>query len=145
MKIIIEKLIDMSPLSVFEMFKLRVDVFVVEQNCPYPEIDELDKECIHLQIKDGDILAAYCRIITEGETARIGRVIVNPAFRGKQLGRHLMTAAIEDIERTEQYNCIELSAQSHLQHFYSSFGFKVTSEEYLEDDIPHIDMKLAIK
>lgn len=145
MKITIEKLVDMSPVSVYEMFKLRVDVFVVEQNCPYPEIDTLDQECLHLQIKDENTLAAYCRIISEGETARIGRVIVNPTFRGQQLGRQLMTAAIEEIARSKAYKWMELSAQSHLQNFYGSFGFKAISEVYLEDNIPHIDMKMATK
>lgn len=139
------KLENMSPLEIYNMYKLRVDVFVVEQNCAYPEIDELDKHCIHLQIKDGNQLAAYCRIINEGETARIGRVIVHPTYRNQQLGRQLMSVAIEEIGLVEQYKWLELSAQSHLQKFYSSFGFESTSEEYLEDGIPHIDMKMAKK
>lgn len=139
------RLEDMSPLEIYNMYKLRVDVFVVEQNCAYPEIDELDTSCLHLQIKDGEQLAAYCRIINEGETARIGRVIVHPDFRNQQLGRQLMNVALEEIERLEHYKWIELSAQSHLQNFYGSFGFEAISEEYLEDNIPHIDMKMAKK
>lgn len=145
MNILIQKLDEMSALSIYEMYKLRVDVFVVEQNCAYPEIDERDKECLHLQIFLEDKLAAYCRIIDEGETARIGRVIVHPSFRKQQLGKQLMTAAIDTIKRSEHYKWIELSAQSHLQNFYASFGFLSISEEYVEDSIPHIDMKMRIQ
>lgn len=137
------KLEDMSPLEIFNMFKLRVDVFIVEQNCAYPEIDDVDKNCVHLQIKDGEHLAAYCRIINEGDTARIGRVIVHPSYRSQQLGRKLMNVAIKEIKLVDQYKWIELSAQSHLQNFYSSFGFSAISDEYVEDNIPHIDMKMA--
>lgn len=145
MNITIQKLTEMSALSIYEMYKLRVDVFVVEQKCAYPEIDDLDKECLHLQIFLEDKLAAYCRIISEGETARIGRVIVHPSFRKQQLGKQLMAVAMDTIKRSKHYKWIELSAQSHLQNFYGFFGFHAISEEYIEDKIPHIDMKVHIQ
>lgn len=131
----------MTPDAIYKMFKLRVDVFVVEQQCAYPEIDEIDTSCKHLQIYDDQTLAAYCRLIDEGEKARIGRVIVNPIYRGQQLSRELLNTAIEELERSNSYTSIELSAQSHLTDFYGSFGFVAISEPYKEDGIPHVDMK----
>lgn len=144
MEISIQKLDNLTTQQLFEVFKLRVDVFVVEQQCAYSEIDDLDTQCLHVQIRENDTLTAYCRIISEGDTARIGRVIVHPSYRSQQLGRKLMSVAIKEIKRIEHYKWIELSAQSHLQNFYGSFGFISISDEYEEDKIPHVDMKMAI-
>lgn len=143
MKTITNHLRDLSPFEIYDLFKLRVDVFVVEQQCPYPEIDQHDTQCVHLQMRDeANVLAAYCRIIEDGSIVHIGRVIVHPDYRAQKLGKKLMNAALDYVETMAKITDINLSAQSHLQHFYASFGFKSTSEIYEEDGIPHINMAM---
>ncbi|ACE91292.1 putative fusion protein: putative acetyltransferase protein and hypothetical conserved protein [Rhizobium etli CIAT 652] len=122
---------------------MRVDVFVVEQNCPYPELDGKDIDALHLRLMEGGELLASARILKPHEPqdpVKIGRVVVSPAHRGKRLGDALMSEAISACERLYPANSIALSAQAHLRRFYEAFGFVVASEEYLEDGIPHIDM-----
>lgn len=131
-----------SAADLYDMLKLRVDVFVVEQHCPYPELDGNDKDCLHLRLlMDGDLLAcARLWRPTLEQHPRIGRVAVSPEHRGKRLGEALMREAISEVEKRHPGEPIEISAQSHLQKFYGSLGFEVISEEYLEDGIPHVDM-----
>ncbi|ARO24212.1 GCN5-related N-acetyltransferase protein [Rhizobium sp. TAL182] len=122
---------------------MRVDVFVVEQNCPYPELDGKDIDALHLRLLEGGDLLAAVRILKPHEPqdpSKIGRVVVSPAHRGKRLGDALMRESIAACERLYPANPIALSAQAHLRRFYESFGFVGTSQEYLEDGIPHIDM-----
>lgn len=133
----------LTPAELYDVLKLRVDVFVVEQNCPYPELDGKDSEALHLRLLDGDNLIAYARLFApkKGDSAaRIGRVIVAPSRRGERLGPVLMDEAIAACERLYGDIAIEISAQSHLQRFYGRAGFITTSEEYLEDGIPHVEM-----
>jgi ElaA protein len=131
-----------SAADLYDMLKLRVDVFVVEQHCPYPELDGNDKDCLHLRLLDGEELMACARLWrpTPEHHPRIGRVAVSPDHRGKRLGDALMREAIAEVGKLYPGEPIEISAQSHLQKFYGSLGFEVISEEYLEDDIPHVDM-----
>jgi ElaA protein len=131
-----------SAADLYDMLKLRVDVFVVEQHCPYPELDGNDKDCLHLRLlMDGELLAcARLWRPTPEQHPRIGRVAVSPNHRGKRLGDALMREAIAEVEKLYPAEPIEISAQSHLQKFYGSLGFEVISEEYLEDGIPHVDM-----
>jgi ElaA protein len=138
----LKSLDELSALELYAMLKLRVDVFVVEQNCPYPELDGNDVDCLHLRLLDGDELIACARLWRPSADVlpRIGRVAVSPDHRGKKLGEALMRESITACERTYPGEAIEISAQSHLQRFYSSLGFAVTSEEYVEDGIPHVDM-----
>lgn len=138
----LKSLDELSALELYAMLKLRVDVFVVEQNCAYPELDGNDVDCLHLRLLDGDELIACARLWRPSEDVlpRIGRVAVSPDHRGKKLGEALMREAIIACERAYPGEAIEISAQSHLQRFYSSLGFAVTSEEYVEDGIPHVDM-----
>ena len=133
---------EFSAADLYDMLKLRVDVFVVEQHCPYPELDGNDKDCLHLRLLDGEELMACARLWrpTPEQHPRIGRVAVSPNHRGKRLGDALMREAIAEVEKMYPGEPIEISAQSHLQKFYRSLGFEVISEEYLEDDIPHVDM-----
>lgn len=136
---------DFTPRALYALLKLRVDIFVVEQKCPYPEIDGKDIGAFHLRILDGDELAAALRVLppeSEGKPAKIGRVVVAPDYRGYQLGRRLMQEAIAFSEERFPGTAIELGGQSHLQKFYGSFGFEAISDEYLEDGIPHVDMRL---
>ena len=138
----VRRLDEFSAADLYDMLKLRVDVFVVEQHCPYPELDGNDKDCLHLRLLQGDDLLACARLWrpTPEHRPRIGRVAVSPNHRGKRLGEALMREAIAEVEKRHPGERIEISAQSHLQKFYGSLGFEVISEEYLEDGIPHVDM-----
>lgn len=131
--------------ELYEILKLRIEVFVVEQNCIYQDIDGKDSKAIHvLGYYNGD-LAAYCRIFDAGyyfDEASIGRVIVSPKYRDKKFGHDLMKIAIQAVEDNFNKKQITISAQMYLQKFYESHGFVKTSEMYLEDDIPHIQMKI---
>lgn len=131
-----------SAVELYALLKLRVDVFVVEQACPYPELDGKDADALHLRLLVDGETAAYARIWRpENAAPRIGRVLVSPDHRGKKLGEALMREAIGACETRFPGMPIELSAQSYLQQFYRSLGFSPTSEEYVEDGIPHIDMR----
>lgn len=134
---------ELSAREFYALLKLRVDVFVVEQKCPYPELDGKDMDALHLRMLAADELVAAARILPPlhaGAPARIGRVVVAPHQRGMRLGETLMREAIAACERLYPGTPIGLSAQAHLAGFYESLGFSPTSELYLEDDIPHIDM-----
>lgn len=138
----VRRLNEFSAIELYAMLKLRVDVFVVEQECPYPELDGNDIDCLHLRLMDGNELLACARLWRPSNEVlpRIGRVAVSPNYRGKKLGEALMREAIISCEREYPGEAIEISAQSHLQRFYGSLGFTATSEEYVEDGIPHVDM-----
>ena len=142
-KVDVRSLDAFSARDLYAMLKLRVDVFVVEQECPYPELDGNDPQCLHLRLLDGTDLLACARIWRPDpqRLPRIGRVAVSPVHRGKRLGEALMREAIAECEKLHPHEPIELSAQSHLVKFYGSLGFEPVSEEYLEDGIPHTDMR----
>jgi ElaA protein len=143
-KVVLSGLDELSPRDLYDMLKLRVDVFVVEQKCPYPELDGKDLDALHLRLLSGGDLVGSARIRKPAKTdpaARIGRVVVSPEHRGKKLGDRLMVEAIAQCERLYAESPIKLSAQSQLLRFYESFGFVPVSEEYLEDGIPHVDMQ----
>ena len=128
--------------ELYSFLKLRVDIFVVEQNCPYPELDGADEKAVHIYIKEDDAVIAYLRIIpSKTGTARIGRVVTKIEHRGKGLSSQLMKRAMEYIREHYPEDTMILSAQEHLQDYYGSFGFKPVSEVYLEDGIPHVDME----
>ena len=136
---------DLTPRALYAMLKLRMDVFIVEQNCAFAEIDGKDIGAFHLSILDGEELAATLRVLPpeENEAVKIGRVVVAPSYRGYKLGQRLMQEAVDFAQARFPDQPIELGGQSPLQKFYGSFGFVAISEEYLEDGIPHIDMRLA--
>lgn len=138
----VRRLDELSAAQLYELLKLRVDIFVVEQACAYPELDGNDADCLHLRLIDDGGLIACARLWrpTSTHLPRIGRVAVSPAHRGKRLGEALMREAISACEKAYPGEAIEISAQSHLQKFYGGFGFTPISGEYLEDGIPHVDM-----
>ncbi|MEB2358193.1 GNAT family N-acetyltransferase [Bacillus pumilus] len=120
----------------------RVNVFVVEQTCPYPEIDHRDQEALHLMAKEDGTIVAYCRIFQSGimyEEASIGRVLVTQAGRKKGYGKMLLSKALEKLSELGETS-VKIQAQAYLKSFYESFGFKAVSDCYEEDGIPHLDM-----
>lgn len=124
------------------IYKARVAVFVVEQNCPYQEVDDDDLTAWHLfEIKNGRV-AAYLRIIPQSGFVKIGRVLVDQRERATGKGRELVARGVEICKEWFMDQPIHAQAQAYLQNFYHSFGFEAVSEIYLEDDIPHIDMIL---
>lgn len=129
--------------QLYQILQARIDVFVVEQNCPYPECDDKDQQSGHLRLMDGQHLAAYCRILPPGvsypEYCSIGRVLTTAPYRGKGIGLQLMQEAIKFCEKMYQ-GPIKISAQAYLENFYQELGFQTVSEPYLEDDIPHVAM-----
>jgi len=127
--------------ELYSIIKLRVDVFVVEQNCPYPELDDEDENAIHLFFEEKGEVASYLRIIANQPKTRIGRVVTHKKHRGKKLSSKLMEEAMHYIIVHFPDKPIILSAQEHLQHFYTPFGFEPVSAMYLKDDIPHVDME----
>lgn len=134
-------------LSVFELYnvmQLRSEVFVVEQNCVYQDVDGKDAKALHLIGEDNGETVAYCRLFKPKEyfdEASIGRVIVKANRRDEKLGHSLMKEAINIVKSEFNETKITISAQLYLKKFYESHGFIQTSETYLEDDIPHIEMK----
>lgn len=140
----IKRFDELSLSELYSVLQLRSEVFVVEQNCVYQDIDSKDEKAIHLL---GDIdgeLVAYARMFKPNDyfaEASIGRVIVKPSKRELKLGHDLMYHAINGIKTHFNQTKITISAQLYLKKFYQSHGFVQTSETYLEDDIPHIQMK----
>ncbi|QQA37454.1 GNAT family N-acetyltransferase [Tuanshanicoccus lijuaniae] len=137
----IKTLAELSYREIYQLFKLRTDIFVVEQQCAYPEIDEWDLSCRHgLKFDSQQNLIACFRIIEEAAQIRLCRVAIHPSMRGSGLGHELMKFAIEACPTTRG---IYISAQAHLVAFYQQHGFDTIGEVYLEDGIPHIDMRLT--
>lgn len=129
-----------------DILKLRINVFVVEQDCPYPELDGKDKLAYHFFAfaeNDPSQIIAYTRIFKPGDyykEAAIGRVVVHPDFRKDGLGYELMVKSIEQTEILFQSKTIKIGAQTHLRKFYESLGFQKVGKDYIEDGIPHIYM-----
>lgn len=144
----IEKLDSLSPREVHDMLKVRVDVFVVEQECAYPEIDGSDPDCWHVLGKDSAAgILSVARIAPAGvvySEASIGRVAVAKKARGHQYGIQIMEEAISFCKNRLKSPSIKIAAQLYLQNFYNSLGFEQISETYLWDGIEHIDMRLTL-
>jgi ElaA protein len=133
----------LTPSELYAIIRLRNAVFVVEQHCVFQDADDKDQYCHHLAGVIGDDLAAYARIVPAGVSyphISIGRVITAAAFRRAGLGKALMERAIHECQRLYGKQPIQIGAQQYLKDFYQSFGFQQTSNMYLEDDIPHIEM-----
>ena len=129
--------------SLYEVLQLRAEVFVVEQNCPYQDVDGKDQKAMHILGYHKEQLVAYTRVFKPGyyfDNASIGRVVVKENARQYGFGKDIMKASIAFIEDTLDLSTIELSAQTYLKKFYNDLGFKEIGEGYLEDDIPHIRM-----
>ena len=131
--------------QLYDLIKLRIDVFVVEQTCPYPELDENDRqaETLHIMGFTSDELICCARILAPGvrfKEPSIGRFAVAESSRHQGIGSALMLQCLLQMQNHWPEHDIRISAQRYLQKFYSSFGFQQTSDIYLEDGIPHIEM-----
>ncbi|WP_206485432.1 GNAT family N-acetyltransferase [Thalassotalea sp. G2M2-11] len=132
--------------ELYDLLKLRIDVFVVEQTCYYPDLDDLDRhpDTLHLFCYQESKMTAYLRILAKQvcypDHPAIGRVIVAQDQRGSGLGHQLFAKALNVCQHVFPNEVIKISAQQHLANFYQQHGFKQCSEMYLEDGIPHISM-----
>ncbi|MDP4606530.1 MAG: GNAT family N-acetyltransferase [Flavobacteriaceae bacterium] len=134
---------DLPKDRLYTVLALRSEVFVVEQNCPYQDVDGKDLKALHLLGVQNGVLAAYARLFGPGdyfEQASIGRVVTSPTHRGLGQGKQLMKQAIASLEHRWGKTVIHISAQAYLEDFYQGFGFVRSGENYLEDDIPHLKM-----
>ena len=138
---------ELTNLELYLILQLRQEVFVVEQDCLYQDLDNKDLQAFHFFLIDQNVCAATCRILSPGisyaEYASIGRVVVDKGHRGISLGKSMMEKAIILAQGMWPNHTIKISAQAYLQKFYESLGFVHTGESYLEDNIPHIGMKLV--
>ncbi len=144
---LIWKLKEFNQLSLAELYavlKLRNEVFVIEQKCYFPDLDDIDQKSLHyLGFSKNQFLAAYCRIVPAGISylnISIGRVIVQKSYRRSGAGMELMINAIEQCRVVYGPAAITIGAQVYLKSFYESLGFKHTGEVYKEDDIDHVEM-----
>jgi ElaA protein len=129
--------------ELYELLRLRSEVFVVEQNCVFLDMDNKDQKCDHLLGWIGDDLAATVRIVPAGVSyaePSIGRVVTSPKYRRTGLGKLLMEEAIRITTQLHGNQPIRIGAQLYLRNFYSSLGFEAEGKIYLEDEIEHIEM-----
>lgn len=145
MELIIKHFRELSAEELYEIYKLRVSVFVVEQNCVYQDVDEADKHAYHLWLQDDSGIQAYARVLPAGATfedVSIGRVLAVKRRIG--LGTRIVNAAIQVAKEKFSAPVITLEAQVYARTLYEKVGFRQTSEEFLEDGIPHIQMRLFL-
>ena len=149
--------------ELYDILALRTDIFVVEQNCPYPEVDYKDIGSLHLFIREAELngeefncpnsaectskscnkIVAYLRILPRGYSyneVSLGRVSVRESFRKNGIARHMLNVALDYVEKGLGETEIQIGAQEYLIDFYKSLGFEPVSDVYLEDGIPHLDM-----
>ena len=140
----VKKFTDLNTQEIHDLYALRSEVFVVEQNCVYQDIDGKDIDAFHVLGFEKNTLAAYARIIRKGKPNSdytvIGRIVVSKAYRGKKLGHDLVKFCTETIENNHPKEKIKISAQAHLEDFYKRHGFQKKGKRYFEDGIPHISM-----
>jgi len=144
MEIDIKTFSDLNTYELYDILQLRSEVFVVEQDCVYQDLDGKDKKALHIIGRKNNIIVAYTRVFKAGdyfEEASIGRVVVKKNQRSYGYGEVIMKASIKAIETYFDTKTIRISAQQYLMKFYNSLGFQVFGEGYLEDGIPHIGMK----
>lgn len=132
--------------ELYQILKLRSEVFVVEQNCVYQDLDNKDQKALHLFGEVEGKIIAYSRLFKGNDyfdNSSIGRVVVALNFRDMNFGHALINRGISEIKKHFNEENITISAQLYLKKFYESHGFVATSDMYLEDDIPHIEMKIS--
>lgn len=141
MELIIKTYDELTKDELYEILRARAEVFVVEQQCPYNDLDGKDRLSHHVFLRDRGLVAAYLRVIPEGvydDGVRIGRVIT--LRRGEGLGAKIMEAGLRVAKETLCADSVTVSAQTHAVGFYEKSGFTTVSDVYMEDDIPHVRM-----
>ena len=137
---------ELNSLELYKILQLRINVFMLEQDCLYPECDNKDLKGHHLFLSDENLCLAYARLLPPGvsypENSSIGRVVVHPEVRQHKYGKELMKRSIELLKLKFPDVPIRISAQEYLKKFYTELGFQIESDVYLEDDIPHLEMTL---
>lgn len=135
---------DLTLNELYQWIQLRLEVFVIEQNCPYQDLDDKDRHGYHLLGKENGKILAGSRLLPPGISyehyASIGRVVTHPSIRHTGAGKMVMIQSLVHCAKLFQGNALKISAQSYLIRFYESFGFIKIGEEYLEDNIPHCAM-----
>lgn len=144
MRWIIKSFEELTTKELYGILKLRNEVFIVEQNCPYEDCDNKDINSYHIFSMEGEAVKAYLRVVEKGVSyeneVSIGRVAVNSEYRRKGLAKDMLLIAINFIEKELKEKAIRISAQEYVLDLYRSIGFKEVSDIYLEDDIPHMEM-----
>lgn len=143
----IKKFEELNVKELYEILRVRSEVFVVEQNCVYQDCDNKDIDAYHLFATENEKVSAYLRILGKGVSyaeASIGRVLTSDNYRGTGIGKVAMVKAVDFMKNVLNENKIRISAQEYAVKFYNNVGFEVVSEAYLEDDIPHVEMLLNI-
>ncbi|WP_187262970.1 GNAT family N-acetyltransferase [Pontibacter beigongshangensis] len=133
----------LTPHELYDLLRLRSEVFVVEQTCVFLDLDNKDQHCHHLLLYQGDVLAATARLVPPGlyyPEISVGRIVTSPASRGTGLGKQLVATAIAECYRLFGPGPIRIGAQLYARRFYESFGFVQSGEVYDEDGIDHIEM-----
>ena len=141
--IFIKSFYDLTKDELYNILRLRSEVFIVEQNCVYQDIDQKDQSALHVFLKKNNQIIAYTRIFKPNDYFKyssIGRVVVIKNKRGSKIGSQIMNFSIKKIEEMFNEKKIKISAQKYLINFYEKLGFSVIGDEYLEDGIPHIAM-----
>lgn len=139
----IKKFEDLTLGEIYNILKVRCEVFVVEQQCSYQDCDGKDKNAYHLFLENNGNIIAYLRILVKGvsyEEVSIGRFLVSKEYRKKGIAREMLVKGIKFIEESLNETSIRISGQEYLKDFYESHGFKIVSDIYLEDNIPHVEM-----
>ncbi|MEZ4796996.1 MAG: GNAT family N-acetyltransferase [Flavobacteriaceae bacterium] len=134
---------ELTTKELYDILQLRVEIFCVEQNCVYQDLDGKDEKALHVIGKKDNKIIAYTRVFKPGDyfkEASIGRVVVRKEERQHKYGYDIMEASLQAVSDNFQVTTIKLSAQTYLRKFYNNLGFKEIGEEYLEDNIPHIAM-----
>lgn len=145
MKLVIKPFSELSVYELAEIYRIRVAAFIVEQNCPFQEIDGVDDKAYHLWLEDEDGIEAYARVLPAGVTlpeVAIGRVV--SVKRRCGLGTKIVLAGIDVARDAFGAKSIMLEAQVYARGLYEKAGFKAVSEEFLEDGIPHVMMRLDL-
>ena len=140
--VIIKKFQDLNNLELYKIMQLRIEVFVVEQDCPYQDLDGLDELGTHLWLEEDNEIMSYLRINppeTRFDEVSFGRIVTRKSVRKKGLSEAIILKSLEIVEQ-ENLGPVRISAQSYLENYYSKFGFVKCSDEYLEDNIPHVEM-----
>ncbi len=147
MELVCKAFNDLTVQELYEILKLRVDVFVVEQNCPYEELDNRDLKAMHIYLKDEDGIIGYLRVMDRGiqfeDAVAIGRVVVKKRRQG--FGTKLLEAGIRCAAEQMNAHRIRLEAQTYAVKLYENAGFSICSEPFLEDGIPHVQMVMELK